>query len=78
METCDERFEKVSFDLQDAWSLGCILLWMLTGQEPFCLTQDDMAEVDMNDSIQVQNAIRKRQLVWVCFFTCKPDSSLVM
>lgn len=62
MTPCDELFEKVSFESQDSWSLGCMLIWLLTGQEPFSLYPDDVAELDLNDSTQLQRAIRKRQL----------------
>lgn len=78
LDPCDERFEEVSFERQDAWSLGCILLWMLTGQEPFCLTQEEVAGVNMRDSREVQIAIYKRQLAWVRLLIYKPIASQPM
>ncbi len=30
-----EAFDEISFWGQDAWSIGCILAWLVTGEDPF-------------------------------------------
>ena len=30
-----EAFDEISFWAQDAWSIGCILAWLVTGEDPF-------------------------------------------
>lgn len=38
-----EAFDEISFWAQDAWSIGCILVWLVTGEDPFagCDQEDD-------------------------------------
>ena len=43
----DELFDDISFHAQDVWSLGCLLVWLVTEEVPFFW---DPAE---SDSLQI-------------------------
>lgn len=73
MTPCEELLDKVNFQGQDAWSLGCVLIWLLMGHDPFSLSNEDCAELDIRDANQCQQALRKRQLAWVRILICKSE-----
>ncbi len=36
-----EAFNEIDFWAQDAWSIGCILAWLMTGEDPFATSQQE-------------------------------------
>ena len=65
LQPCDQLFEKIKFQKQDCWSLGYLLVWLLIGTDPFSLPAEELAELDIQDSSDLQQALRHRQGAWV-------------
>lgn len=57
--------EKVDYQAQDCWRLGCTLAWLLTGQHLFA----DSADVQQQDTEDPLEATYDRIHKWVCFLT---------
>ena len=36
----------IDFQAQDMWSLGCLLVWLITGTQAFTVTEDELAEAN--------------------------------
>lgn len=59
----EDIFDKISFTAQDCWSAGCLLVWLVTGQDPFAWS---VAESDLHKLSQVECMSRKHA-AWVSF-----------
>ncbi len=59
-----EMMKTVSFRAQEAWSLGCILVWLLTGENPFFVSEEEAHEKNLvtNDDI-LDHLSRKQEAV---------------
>lgn len=68
LQPCDQLFEKIKFQGQDCWSLGCLLVWLLIGRDPFSLPAQEMAELGIQNSTDLQQALCHRQVAWVRSF----------
>lgn len=68
----DELFWKISFQGQDCWSLGCVLVWLLIGTDPFTIYDEEYREMGLGGNTEYQQALRKRQAAWVscCCYRC--------
>ena len=59
----DENLGRINFTAQDSWSLGCLLVWLVTGQDPFACFN---SELDMHKLSHLECMTRK-QAAWVSF-----------
>ncbi len=49
---CEELKEQVNLTAQDVWSLACILIWLLTGENPFLMSEEEQSGLtDRNDTL---------------------------
>ena len=61
-----DDLEKVDYQAQDCWSLGCTLAWLLTGQQIFAVDSADMQQQETEDPLEATYHKIHR---WVCFLT---------
>ena len=66
----DELFWKISFQVQDCWSLGCVLVWLLTGTDPFTVYDEEYRELGLQSNSEYQKTLRTKQAAWVSFCCC--------
>lgn len=65
LDPCVELFEKINFQSQDCWSLGCLLIWLLIGRDPFSMSVEERAQHGDLDASELQHDLRRKQLTWV-------------
>lgn len=61
----DDNLGKINFTAQDMWSVGCMLVLLVTGQDPFACFN---SELDLHKISHLECMIRK-QAAWVSFST---------
>ncbi|KAL3157152.1 Ribosomal protein S6 kinase alpha-5 [Trebouxia sp. C0009 RCD-2024] len=54
---------QISFFAQDMWSLGCILVWLLVGDDPFPVTIEELAAADMS----LCEMLHVKQNLWAAY-----------
>ena len=59
----DDNLGEINFTAQDMWSVGCMLVWLATGQDPFACFN---CELDMHKLTHLECMTRK-QAAWVSF-----------
>ena len=62
-DATDDNLGKVNFTAQDSWSLDCMLVWLVTGQDPFACFN---SELDYHKLSHLECMTRK-QAAWVSF-----------
>ena len=77
---------EISFQAQDCWSLGCVLVWLLIGTDPFTLYRDECLALglhlrhhghDYSEYVSgMHRALSNKQAAWVSSSLCclKPPS----
>ncbi|KAL3157150.1 hypothetical protein ABBQ38_001391 [Trebouxia sp. C0009 RCD-2024] len=54
---------QISFFAQDMWSLGCLLVWLLVGDDPFPVTIEELAAADMS----LCEMLHVKQNLWAAY-----------
>lgn len=68
-------FGEISFQAQECWSLGCVLVWLLIGTDPFTTYREERLVLglhvghhghDYSECVSnMQSALFKKQAAWV-------------
>lgn len=65
VDPCDETFEDINLQSQDCWSLGCLLIWLFIGTDPFSMPVEKRGLPGDLDSSKLLYDLRQQQLAWV-------------
>lgn len=57
----DDYFELISFQAQDIWSLGCLLVWLIMGRDPFAWFPSTESDLLMGH----MECLCKKHAAWV-------------
>ena len=63
LEPSQQAVEKgqIDFFAQDMWSLGCLLVWLVVGDDPFIVTHEELALENEN----VWEVVHMKHNLWV-------------
>lgn len=57
----DDYFDLISYQAQDIWSLGCLLVWLIVGQDPFAWIPTTESDLLMGH----MECLCKKHAAWV-------------